>query len=63
MALPLNVLIIGAGIIGLSTAINLRRRNHTITVLERHPTVQALGGSVGLYDAFPTFYQPNSSNS
>lgn len=43
-----NILIVGAGIAGLSTAISLRRNGHIITVLERHPACQALGGPVGL---------------
>lgn len=43
-----NILIIGAGIAGISTAISLRRSGHSITVLERHPDCQAIGGPVGL---------------
>lgn len=43
-----KILIIGAGIAGLSTAISLRRSGHNVTVLERHPSCQALGGPVGL---------------
>ncbi|KAI9826411.1 MAG: hypothetical protein M1819_007374 [Sarea resinae] len=43
-----KILIIGAGVAGLSAAISLRRQGHTITVLERHPGCQALGGSVGI---------------
>jgi salicylate hydroxylase len=46
--LKLQVVIVGAGIAGLSTAIALQRQGHTVTVLERHPACQALGGPVGL---------------
>jgi salicylate hydroxylase len=46
--LQLNVVIVGAGIAGLSTAIALQRKGHIITVLERHLACQALGGPVGL---------------
>jgi salicylate hydroxylase len=43
-----QIIIVGAGIAGLSTAIALRRKGHDITVLERHAGCQALGGPVGL---------------
>jgi 2-polyprenyl-6-methoxyphenol hydroxylase-like FAD-dependent oxidoreductase len=43
-----NVIIVGAGIAGLSMAIALERKGHEVTVLERHPACQALGGPVGL---------------
>ncbi|KAH8676586.1 hypothetical protein BGZ60DRAFT_526026 [Tricladium varicosporioides] len=48
MAPQLNIVIIGAGIAGLSTAISLQNSCHTITVLERHNSCQALGGPVSL---------------
>ncbi|KAH6675743.1 hypothetical protein B0J14DRAFT_538320 [Halenospora varia] len=48
MAPQLNIIIIGAGITGLSTAISLQSSRHTITVLERHHSCQALGGPVSL---------------
>jgi salicylate hydroxylase len=43
-----NIVIVGAGIAGLSMAISLRRKGHDVTVLERHPACQALGGPVAL---------------
>ena len=46
--LQLNIIIVGAGIAGLSTAIALQRKGHTITVLERHLSCQAIGAPVGL---------------
>lgn len=46
--LQLNIIIVGAGISGLSTAISLRHSGHKVTVLERHPSCQALGAPVGL---------------
>jgi salicylate hydroxylase len=44
-----KVLVVGAGTAGLSTAIALKRKGHDVTVLERHPAVQALGGPVTLW--------------
>lgn len=46
--IQLNILIVGGGIAGCSSAIALLRKGHTVTILERHPTCQALGGPVGL---------------
>jgi salicylate hydroxylase len=43
-----EILIVGAGIAGLSMAISLRRASHIVTVLERHANCQALGGVVGI---------------
>jgi salicylate hydroxylase len=43
-----SIIIVGAGIAGLSMAVSLQRKGHEVTVLERHPACQALGGPVGL---------------
>jgi salicylate hydroxylase len=43
-----RIIIVGAGIAGLSTAIAFNRKGHDVTVVERHPGCQALGGPVGL---------------
>ncbi|KAJ2981149.1 hypothetical protein NQ176_g2207 [Zarea fungicola] len=43
-----QVVIVGAGIAGLATAISLQRKGHNVTVLERHASCQAVGGTVGL---------------
>jgi salicylate hydroxylase len=50
MPLPLNILVTGSGISGLSTAISLQHTspNHTLTLLKRHACLQALGGPIGL---------------
>ncbi|KAH8666544.1 hypothetical protein BX600DRAFT_511472 [Xylariales sp. PMI_506] len=39
-----NVLVIGAGPVGLMAAAGLSRDHHHVTVLERHPDLQATGG-------------------
>ncbi len=41
-----NVLIVGGGIAGLSAAIDLSLNGHSITVLERTPTIQSIGGGM-----------------
>ena len=43
-----RIVIVGAGIAGLSTAIALNRKGHDVIVVERHDQCQALGGPVGL---------------
>jgi hypothetical protein len=53
MSPQLNIVIIGAGIAGLTTAIALCRSGHTITILERHSGCQALGGRVGISPSGP----------
>ncbi|KAK5046530.1 hypothetical protein LTR84_008333 [Exophiala bonariae] len=46
----MDIIIIGAGIAGLSTALSLHQKcdRWTITVLERHDTLQALGSVIGI---------------
>jgi salicylate hydroxylase len=46
--ISLNIIIVGAGVAGLSTSIALQRKGHKITVLERHPSCQALGAPIGI---------------
>ena len=46
--LSLSVIIVGAGIAGLTTAIGLRQQGHNVTVLERHSSCQGLGGPIRL---------------
>ena len=46
--LKLDIIIVGAGIAGLSMAIALQKKGHHIIVLERYPSCQALGGPVVL---------------
>src|SRR3954465_9684758 len=41
-----RIIVVGAGIAGLTMAIALKRKGHEVTVLERHPACQALGGPV-----------------
>jgi hypothetical protein len=53
MSPQLYIVIIGAGIAGLTTAIALCRSGHTITILERHSGCQALGGRVGISPSGP----------
>ena len=45
----LNVVIVGGGVAGLSTSIALQRKGHAVTILERHPGCQALGGPVRIW--------------
>lgn len=42
----LSILVIGAGPIGLATAIALTREGHSVTVLERHASLQAPGSAL-----------------
>ena len=43
-----NVIIVGAGIAGLTAAIGLHQKGHRVTVLERHADTQALGGPINM---------------
>lgn len=43
-----NIIVIGAGIAGLTTAIGLHQKGHHVSVLERHPDTQALGGPINM---------------
>jgi salicylate hydroxylase len=42
------ILIIGAGPVGLAAATALALDGHQVTVLERHPTLQTIGGTIGI---------------
>ena len=44
-----NIIIIGAGIAGLSTAIALKQKGFDVTVYERHPSAQTIGAGVVLW--------------
>lgn len=49
MTKPLNIIVIGAGICGLSSAIWLRRAGHDVTLIDRdHPGAGASYGNAGL---------------
>ena len=43
---PLKIIISGAGLGGLATAIALRRRGHTVTVFERTPELGEVGAGI-----------------
>ncbi|KAG0646210.1 3-hydroxybenzoate 6-hydroxylase 1 [Hyphodiscus hymeniophilus] len=43
-----KIIVIGAGIAGLTAALGLHQKGHTVTVLERHADTQALGGPINL---------------
>jgi len=44
-----NIIIIGAGIAGLSTAIALKQKGFDVTVYERHPSAQTIGAGIVLW--------------
>ena len=49
MSRPLNIIVIGAGICGLSSAIWLRRAGHDVTLIDReYPGAGASYGNAGL---------------
>ncbi|EFX02321.1 salicylate hydroxylase [Grosmannia clavigera kw1407] len=43
---PLNVVIVGAGLGGLATAVALARRGHTVTILEQAPALGEVGAGI-----------------
>jgi FAD-dependent urate hydroxylase len=46
---PLRVLVVGAGVGGISVARGLLRDGHDVTVFERRPDVTAGGGAVTIW--------------
>lgn len=46
----LNVIVVGAGLGGLATAIALRRRGHQVTVFERAPKLDEVFSSPGFIE-------------
>lgn len=47
--LRMHIIIVGAGVAGLSTAIALCIKGHTVTVLERNEGLQKVGGALNLW--------------
>lgn len=45
----MRIVIVGAGLVGLTTAASLRLDGHEVTVLERAPQVRAAGAGIGLW--------------
>ncbi|KUJ15021.1 FAD/NAD(P)-binding domain-containing protein [Mollisia scopiformis] len=48
MAPSFRVLVIGAGIVGLSTAISLKRKGHNVTILEKVANPRPIGGVINV---------------
>ncbi|OBA00872.1 FAD-dependent urate hydroxylase HpxO [Halomonas sp. G11] len=46
---PLNILVIGAGIGGLSTALAFQQQGHRVTVVERVATIRPVGAAISLW--------------
>src|SRR5215470_19400516 len=46
---PLRILVVGAGVGGISVARGLLRDGHDVTVFERRPDVRAGGGAVTIW--------------
>src|SRR5580693_8474868 len=46
---PLRILVVGAGVGGISVARGLLRDGHDVTVFERRPDVKAGGGAVTIW--------------
>ncbi|GAA2795389.1 FAD-dependent monooxygenase [Crossiella cryophila] len=46
----MRTVIVGAGLVGLTTAASLRLIGHEVTVLEQAPEVRAAGAGIGLWD-------------
>lgn len=46
---PLNILVIGAGIGGLSTALAFQRQGHQVTVVERVATMRPVGAALSIW--------------
>lgn len=49
--MTLNVLVVGAGITGITTALCLETKGHHVIILERHPDIQNIGGPMSIRPA------------
>lgn len=49
--MTLNVLVVGGGITGITTALCLDSKGHHVTILERHPDIQNIGGPMSIRPA------------
>lgn len=57
---PLRIIIVGAGIAGLSTAISLGKHGHSIVVLESTKEFQSIGAGLGLTPPTKQWYESES---